>query len=91
MSINDLPGTVTIKRQWPLGLVVSLLTAILWFVFQTQSSVADLEKRTVRLENRDEKRVETDAAVKADVAVIKNTVESIRELLREDRRRKSEP
>jgi hypothetical protein len=91
MSINDVPGSVTFRRNWPLGLVLSLQTAILMFVFDTRSSIADLDKRAIKLEIKDEKRTEQDARFGADLAVIKANVEAIRELLREARGREARP
>lgn len=87
MSLNDIPGTVTLKRNWPLGLVLTLQAAILMFVFETRSSLADLDKRAGKLETKEEKRADADARISSDVAVIKAVVEAIRDEMRERRTR----
>lgn len=86
MSLEQIPGSVTFRRQWPLGIVLALLGAVLFFAFDTRAGIADLEKRAAKLEAKEEKRAENDRRVAQDIATIKAHVEAIRELLREDRR-----
>lgn len=87
MSLNDIPGTVTFKRNWPLGLVLMLYAAVLMFVFETRSSLADFDKRALKLETKEERRTDADAKISSDVAVIKAVVEAIRDEMRERRTR----
>lgn len=87
MSLNEIPGTVTFKRNWPLVTVLSLQAAILWFVFDTRTSLADLDRRAVKLEVKEEKRDAGDRQTSNDIASIKATVEAIlRQISRDERR-----
>jgi cell division protein FtsB len=83
MSLSDIPGRVQFPRQWPLGLILAALGALLWFAFEVRADLASLKSREAETRDKVERLQQTDAAVRMDIGIIKNDIATIKEMVRE--------
>lgn len=57
MSLSDIPATVQFGRRWPLGVLVSILVAGLWFGFETRANDMEIRRRLDQIEASDKARL----------------------------------